>query len=92
MIRKEFPVLNLGQYLGPALLLIPVLVGLLWGTHFHDGVYTTYRFAQNLAAGRGFAQEGGVGLQSAPAAPFFSLLMARHVDGWKRVDEEKTGR
>ena len=76
MIRKEFPELNLGQYLGPALLLIPVLVGLLWSTHFHDGVYTTYRFAQNLAAGRGFAHDVGVGLQSAPAAPFFILLMA----------------
>ena len=35
------------------LLLIPLVIGLAWGTLFDDGAYVTFRCARNLAAGRG---------------------------------------
>ncbi len=76
VMRKKSRELNFGRFLGPGLLMIPVLLGLLWGTYFNDSAYVTYRFAQNLAAGRGLSHDAGIGLQPAPAAPLFILVMA----------------
>lgn len=37
------------------LLLIPLLAAFLWGSYFEDIAYSSMRFAQNLAAGRGLS-------------------------------------
>ncbi|MCP4427506.1 MAG: hypothetical protein GY803_23705 [Chloroflexi bacterium] len=76
MKRKEFPELNSGRHLWLGLLLIPVSFVLVWGDYFDDGAYTAYRFAQNLALGRGLAHDAGIVLQAAPVSPLYIFVMA----------------
>jgi len=45
--------LRLEAALRLALLIVPLVIGLAWGTTFDDSAYVTFRYARNLAAGRG---------------------------------------
>ena len=53
--------LSLGHYLFMSfLLLVPLLAAFLWGPYFDDSVYSSFRFAQNLAYGRGLSHDAGL--------------------------------
>jgi hypothetical protein len=36
---------------------VPLVIGLMWGTHLDDGAYAAFRCARGLATGSGLAKE-----------------------------------
>ena len=39
------------------LLIVPLVIGLMWGAHFDDGVYAAFRCARSLATEPGLIKE-----------------------------------
>ena len=57
------------------LLLLPVLAAVAWGPYFDDSVYSSLRYAQNLAYGRGLSHDIGIiGLDPPQSALIIALL------------------
>jgi hypothetical protein len=59
-----------------ALLIAPVVIGLVWGAYFDDQVYVTFRHARDLAAGRGLTQPVTTGESSLLRAPLYVVALA----------------
>ena len=65
-------------------LVIPLTVGLMWGTYFDDRAYVVFRCARDLAAGRGVVDHlsagsalgAGAGCQTLLRAPLYTLALA----------------
>lgn len=68
--------LSLRQYIFLIfLLLVPVLAAILWRSYFDDVVYSSLRYAQNLALGRGLSHDSGIfGLDPPRSALNIALL------------------
>ncbi len=66
------------------LLLVPLVIGIVWGDYFTDDVFITFRYAQNLAAGRGLLESVSARVQApflhSPLSLILLLLPARL--GW----------
>ncbi len=69
LAQRDYPFLLL-------LLLIPVFAAFFWGSYFQDEVYSTLRYAQNLAFGRGLVYDVGIAGQNPPQSPLYILLLA----------------
>jgi hypothetical protein len=59
-----------------ALLIAPLVIGLVWGAYFDDRAYVTFRHARDLAAGRGLTQRVAAGEPSLLRAPLYVLALA----------------
>lgn len=59
-----------------ALLIAPLVIGLVWGAYFDDRAYVTFRHARDLAAGRGMTQPVTAGGPSPLRAPLYVLALA----------------
>ncbi|MCP4423344.1 MAG: hypothetical protein GY803_02520 [Chloroflexi bacterium] len=59
------------------LFVIPILLGLVWGTQFEDSAYITLRYARQLSQGAGLSYNAAAGT-SAPIlrAPLFAAVLA----------------
>jgi hypothetical protein len=58
------------------LLLIPLSAAFLWGSYFEDMAYSSMRFAQNLAAGRGLSFDAGMIRLDLPSSTLAIGLLA----------------
>ncbi|MCP4544287.1 MAG: hypothetical protein GY832_44820 [Chloroflexi bacterium] len=58
------------------LLIVPLVIGLGWGTVFDDSAYITLRYARNLAAGRELIHNLTVEEQTLPGAPLYVLALS----------------
>jgi hypothetical protein len=57
-------------------LTVPLVIGLTWGTYLDDSAYVTFRYARNLASGRGLTDELIAGGQTPLRAPLYALVLA----------------
>lgn len=58
-----------------ALLVIPLVIGLVWGTYLDDGAYVTYGHARSLANGRGLTRNALAGDQALLRAPLYTFAL-----------------
>ena len=59
------------------LLIVPVGIGLAWGTYFDDSTYVTFRYARNLAIGRGLVYNWAARAPQTPLdSPLYALILA----------------
>jgi hypothetical protein len=54
-----------------ALSITPLIIALTWGTYLDDGAYATFRYARNLALGRGLTH----GAQTLSRSPLYALAL-----------------
>jgi hypothetical protein len=59
-----------------ALLIAPLAIGLAWGAYLDDSAYVTFRYARNLAAGRGLPHNLGAEGQTLLRAPLYALALS----------------
>ena len=59
-----------------ALLIVPLVIGLRWGTFFDDGAYITFRCARNLASGHNLTRNLTTEGQTLPGAPLYALTLS----------------
>ena len=59
-----------------ALLIAPLAIGLAWGTYFDDSAYITFRYARNLALGRGLTYNGDIGGPALLRSPLYALALS----------------
>jgi len=59
-----------------ALLIAPLVIGLVWGAYFDDRAYVTFRYARNLVAGRELTQHVTMGGQPLLRTPLYVLALA----------------
>lgn len=69
-------ILRYGRMVRLVLLVIPLSLGLVWGEYYESGTFHTFRFAQNLAAGRGLNFDAVLPSLSAPRSPLFIVVLA----------------
>jgi hypothetical protein len=55
------------------LLIVPLAIGLTWGTVFDDAAYVTFRFAHNLATGGSLVYDAS--LNDHPQSPLYALVL-----------------
>ncbi len=65
-----------GAVLWLVLLIAPPVIGLVWGIYFDDGAYVAFRYARDLAAGRGLSQGAVEGAQILLKAPLYVLALS----------------
>jgi hypothetical protein len=58
------------------LLITPLAIGLAWGAYLGDSAYVPFRYARNLAAGRGLTHNLAAGGQTLPRAPLYALALS----------------
>jgi hypothetical protein len=58
------------------LLIVPLAIGLAWGTFLDDSAYVTFRHARNLAAGRGLTHDPAAGGQALLTSPLYTLALS----------------
>lgn len=58
------------------LLVIPLLIGLAWGTYFDDNAYATFRHARDLAYGRGHNLDADKAEPTSHGSPLYALALS----------------
>ena len=59
-----------------ALLIAPLAIGLVWGAYLDDSAYVTFRYARNLAAGRGLTHNLAAEGRALFRAPLYALALS----------------
>jgi hypothetical protein len=59
-----------------ACLIAPLVIGLAWGAYLDDSAYVTFRYARNLAAGRGLTHNLAAEGRTLLRAPLYALALS----------------